>query len=70
MSPSWPARRAYNFVCGTAHWGVPYEILVGEERLRLTRALSYSPGETLRQPWRAEGRAAAVQFADGVVRFF
>ena len=69
MSPAWPARRAFNFARGTAHWGMPYEIRVGEERLLLTRALSYSLAEKLERPWRAEGRAAAVQFADGVVYF-
>ena len=47
ISRSWPARRAFNFVCGTAHWGTRYEIQLGETRLLLGRARSMLLGERL-----------------------
>ncbi len=69
LSPAWPARRAFNFVRGTAHWGLPYGITLEDRRLEFRRAVSYTPGERLGAAWRERGGEVAVQFADGVVGF-
>jgi methionyl-tRNA formyltransferase len=69
LSPAWPARRAFNFVRATAHWGLPYGIPLGDRKLEIWRAVSFAPGTRLGAAWREHGGQVEVQFSDGVVRF-
>lgn len=67
LDTSWPARRAYNFMRGTAEWGRPYTMNVGGYRLRLTYASGYKSDATLAQPVVREGDALRIQFSPGVL---
>lgn len=55
---SWDARRAFNFLRGTAEWGLPYIFADGGVEWRLGGALG----------WEAGGALPGVQVQDGVAR--
>jgi len=55
---SWDARRAFNFLRGTAGWGLPYIFADGGVEWRLAEALG----------WEAGGAQPGVQVQDGVAR--
>lgn len=65
LDPAWSARRAFNFMRGTAEWAMPYPLLGSE--LVLSRALRYEPDASLDRPLLIEGGIAQVQFAPGVL---
>lgn len=67
IDTTWPARRAFNFMRGTAEWGRPYPIEIGGERLALESAIAYSADEVLGQAWIRSGDEVRVQFAPGVL---
>lgn len=67
IEPSWSARRAFNFMRGTAEWSQPYSIAVGGEVFLLARALGYELEATLDGPFVREGRVLRVQCAPGVL---
>jgi methionyl-tRNA formyltransferase len=69
ISTEWPARRAFNFVRGTAHWGVPYTIDVGDATLRVGRALGLAPGEGISNSWQKEGKNVWVALDGGAILF-
>jgi methionyl-tRNA formyltransferase len=62
----WPARRAFNFIRGAEGW--PLAIAVGEKKLPVRSALSYSVEQTLAQPYHIFGNDAWIQFQPGVLR--
>jgi methionyl-tRNA formyltransferase len=64
----WPARRAFNFMRGTAEWGRPYPVEVNNQRLALKSAVSYSADETLDKPSVRAGSTAWLQFKPGVLQ--
>ena len=68
LSLDWPARRAFNFMRGTAEWNRPYTVEVNGERLALQKALSYSATQTLDQSPAVIGDEAWIQFSSGVLR--
>lgn len=68
LSTAWTARRAFNFMRGTAHWGRPYPVQVAERTLRLKTALAYEASQTLPSPFELSGREAQIQFTPGVLR--
>jgi methionyl-tRNA formyltransferase len=68
IDPSWPARRAFNFMRGTNDWGQPYPIEVGGARLTLAAAISYLPDAALGAPFLLDGDKVAIQCAPGVLR--
>ena len=65
LDPAWSARRAFNFMRGTAEWAVPYPLL--GSTLVLSKALRYEPDASLAQPFCIEGPVAQVRFAQGVL---
>lgn len=67
LDAGWTARRAFNFLRGTAEWGAPYPLVVGGERLLLLEALAFDAGATLGVPLVREGRVVRVQFSPGVL---
>lgn len=67
MEASWSARRAFNFMRGTAEWGQPYPIEIGAQRLRLASAIEYSADEVLGTTHIQSGDDVRVQFAPGVL---
>ena len=68
LDPSWPARRAFNFMRGAAEWGRSYVLRLEEnEVLLLKDALRYSPQGRLGTPYSLEGEQVLIQFAPGVL---
>ena len=78
LDTGWPARRAYNFMRGTAEWMQPYPVTVDGTELHLGSALEYSEDERLSAPWEEvdltgtdlewmNGRAVRIQFSPGVL---
>lgn len=63
----WSARRAFNFMRGTAEWARPYAIAVAGHELVLRTAVSYDPTQTLPEPVMWHGRTVAIQFNPGVL---
>ncbi|MBI3764247.1 MAG: methionyl-tRNA formyltransferase [Chloroflexi bacterium] len=68
ITADWSARRAFNFIRGAEAWGMPFEILAGPERIRVRRALAFSPDEKLGEAWHRKGDEAWVQFSPGVLQ--
>jgi methionyl-tRNA formyltransferase len=67
INTAWPARRAFNFMRGTAEWGQPYVVEVGGARLALRSAIAYTADETIGTPYVRSGREVWVQFTPGVL---
>jgi methionyl-tRNA formyltransferase len=67
LDPFWPARRAYNFMRGTAGWGQPYPLSIGGETLYLRRALGYDPAARLPAPVVRAGAQLHLQFTPGIL---
>lgn len=40
----WSAQRVYNFICGVVSWGIPITLQVGDNIVRVKKAISYSRG--------------------------
>lgn len=65
LDSQWTARRAFNFMRGTAEWGVPYRLKVDGTEWQLGEALARQPeGET---PVGRDDGALHLRFADGVL---
>ncbi len=78
LETRWPARRAYNFMRGTAEWARPYPVRVAGEELWLGGVLEYSEGESLPVSWERvdlkgtnlewlDGQVVRIQFTPGVL---
>ncbi len=68
VSPAWPARRIYNFMCGTAVWGMPYTITVAGEQLLLSDVIAWSAHEWLGAPLVRVEDEVIIQCSPGTVR--
>jgi methionyl-tRNA formyltransferase len=68
ISTSWTARRAFNFMRGTAEWGRSYLIQAGGAALVLATPLAYDPDAQLDEAFVREGDEVRIQFARGVLR--
>jgi methionyl-tRNA formyltransferase len=66
LSTAWPARRAFNFMRGTADWGRPYVVSVAGESLRLVEAYAYNELE-LGRPSVRHGRNILIRFNPGIL---
>jgi len=67
MSTLWPARRAFNFVRGTAHWGRPYPVRAGTAVWSIRGALGYDPTGELGAPCERHADRDRIQFSPGVL---
>jgi methionyl-tRNA formyltransferase len=68
IATSWTARRAFNFMRGTAEWGQPYIVQAGGEELVLATALAYDPHELLDKAFVRLDDEVLIQLATGVLR--
>lgn len=66
LSTEWPARRAFNFMRGTADWGKVYPVVVNGRTERLASADEWSPAE-LDRPSVRHGRHIVIRFSPGVL---
>lgn len=64
---SWSARRAYNFMRGTAHQHTFYPVNVGAEQFYLTKAIAFFPDTTLPVPFYRDGESFFLQCSPGVL---
>ena len=67
LDRTWSARRAFNFMRGTAEWGRPYPLTIGDEELLLKHALDLQPQLQLPTPLHRDGQRLHIQFASGVL---
>lgn len=64
----WPARRAFNFIRGTAGAGQTHTVITGGgRRLRLSEAVGYSEREVLENDYQAVGGRLRIRFSVGVL---
>lgn len=68
LDPHWSAERAFRFMRGTAAWGLPYSLQVGETTLWLQEALGYEPTGKLGSLYRVEDDVVRIQLAPGVLQ--
>lgn len=68
IATSWTARRAFNFMRGTAQWGQPYIVDAGDQQLALAIAIAYDLDEPLHEAFVRVGGQIRIQFAAGVLR--
>ena len=69
----WSARRAFNFMRGTAEYARPYSLQTNQQTnkqtnkqtIQLTEALAYEPDGVLREMVVRNGREAYIQFSPG-----
>jgi methionyl-tRNA formyltransferase len=61
----WPARRAFNFMRGTADWREPYRLRLGGKEFLLGQALSYSAEGRLPSAVVSDDDSLLIQFASG-----
>lgn len=66
LSTDWPARRAFNFMRGTAEWGIPYTVALANDTVRLAVADSYNDLE-LDRPSVRHGRNILIRFNPGIL---
>lgn len=67
LPTAWPARRAYNFIRGTAEWGHPYRIVGQEIDLSIRSAIAFESDATIPQEVTRNGRDLCIQFTPGVL---
>ncbi len=68
LDMTWPARRAFNFMRGTAEWNRPYPVELAGDRLILKSAASFSASGRLGSPVVRMGDMALIQFSPGVLQ--
>jgi methionyl-tRNA formyltransferase len=69
ISPTWPARRVFNFMRGTSVWGYPYPLEIEGKELLLTDAITWSAHERLDTPLVHAGSNEVIfQCTPGTVR--
>lgn len=68
LDNSWTARRAFNFMRGTAVWGQPYVVEIGAQKIWLETAVSFQPNQRQNVPVVRDGRIVSIQFTAGVLK--
>ena len=68
IDPAGPARAAYGFIRGTAHWQLPYRVAGPGAPPALAEAIAYRPGGRLSAPWLAAGDTVRLQCGPGILR--
>jgi methionyl-tRNA formyltransferase len=67
LSTDWPVRRAFNFMCGTADYGLPYRVEVEGDAIHLAVAKGFAPDQEMDQPSVRRGRNILIRFNPGVL---
>jgi methionyl-tRNA formyltransferase len=68
IDTSWTARRAFNFMRGTAGWGQPYIVQIDGEEIALSTAIAYDADAALGAALVPADGEVLIQFAVGVLR--
>ena len=67
ISTTWPARRVFNFMRGTAEWGAPYWLEIDGMQWQLAEALAWSSDEKMDRKVVVDGNTVVFQCAPGTV---
>lgn len=67
LNGSWKAKRAYNFMRGTAHWRRSYPIDLTDETLELTEAIAFRPETPRAKKSLSSNDIVFVPFVGGVL---
>jgi len=67
LDPGWSARRAFNFMRGTAEWNHLYKIQIDSQELVLTSADAFDPDQILSRPVEEKGGRHLIQFKTGTL---
>lgn len=67
LDPAWTARRAFNFMRGTADWRRPYPLTIAGRTLLLREALAFDATAVQAQPVHRSGQTLTIQFYSGVL---
>lgn len=65
--PSWSARRAYNFMHGTADRHALYRVKIGDEEFYLTKALAVIPDMQIKVPYYRDAETFFLQCSPGIL---
>ena len=68
LDTRWDVRRAFNFMRGTAEWGIPYRVTVDSRDWLLSAALSWVKGKTSGRGIEIDGESLRLPLADGWLR--
>lgn len=68
MDLHWSARRAFNFMRGTANWERPYFVEVEGKRIWLETAVAYHPDQRQKQPVTHQDKIISLQFSKGILQ--
>lgn len=63
----WPARRAFIFMRGTAHWEQPYWVHSPDDAVSIREAVAYDACAKQSVPFQRNGRDVTIQFTPGVL---
>lgn len=64
----WPARRAFNFMRGTAGWGQTYPVTVAGQEFELATAVAYTAATTIAEPFVWQGKDVFIRFTPGMLQ--
>ncbi len=67
LDTNWSARRAFNFMRGTANWERPYFVQVAGKTVWLETAVAFDPEAQLPQPFIRQGQTVQLQFSPGML---
>jgi hypothetical protein len=64
---TWSARRAFNFMRGTAEWNTPFRIKGPDLDISVRQALSFTTDTRQEKALLQDGRDRWIQFSPGVL---
>ena len=67
LSTEWPARRAFNFIRGTSHKGVAYNLSTAGQTFTISMAKDYQDSGALDHEWKRSGDSLSIQFTPGIL---
>ena len=67
LKGEWSARRAFNFMRGTAEWQRPYFVNMDSEKVWLKTAVSFSLGQRQAHLIQRQHNQLSIQFGDGIL---
>jgi methionyl-tRNA formyltransferase len=67
ISPAWNARRMYNFICATTHWGNVYPCEIQGCVYQISEATSYMQMTSPETQFNIDKKVVTIPCADGVV---
>lgn len=68
LDRQWSARRAFNFMRGTAEWQRPYPLQINGQWVHLKTAVAFQEDGLLGRPFQANGREVKIQFNPGILQ--